>query len=164
MHSQVHLNELRVPACVVNISHQAQVDADYLLNITDLEVWESQHGVIPADAAVLIYTGWAAHWASEIAYRNTDSETIMHFPAISAEAATVLVERDIAGIGIDTLSPDTGVNGKFPVHELILGADKYIIENLTNLHQLPPTGATIMALPLKIKEAAEAPARVIGYF
>ena len=161
---QLHLSELKVAACVVDISHSAKKNVDYLLSVSDLEAWESQYGIIPTGAAVLIYTGWAVHWNSKIAYRNTDNETIMHFPTISAEAASVLVERDIAGIGIDTLSPDTGVNDKFPVHELILGADKYIIENLTNLHQLPPTGATITALPVKIKGAAEAPARVIGHF
>ena len=72
-----------------------------------------------------------------------------------------LAEKNIVGIGIDTLSPD-GSNMSFPVHHKILGAGKYIIENLCHLEKLPAVGARVMALPLKIKNGSEAPCRVIA--
>ena len=65
------------------------------------------------------------------------------------------------GIGIDTLSPD-GSHMGFPVHKIILGAGLYILENLCRLDKLPAIGAKIMALPMKIKNGSEAPARVIA--
>ena len=86
----------------------------------------------------------------------------MHFPSFSAKATELLIERNIAGIGIDTLSPDTGALGMFPAHQIMLSAGKFIIENLTNLKLLPAFGAQIIALPLKIKDGPESPARVIA--
>lgn len=64
-------------------------------------------------------------------------------------------------IGIDTLSPDAG--GKdFPVHRVILGAGKYIVENIANAAAVPPTGAKILIMPVKIKDGTEAPVRLVA--
>lgn len=65
------------------------------------------------------------------------------------------------GLGIDTLSPDRPNEG-YPVHRTLLSAGKYIIENIANSEQLPPTGSFVLALPLKIRQATEAPMRLIG--
>ena len=73
----------------------------------------------------------------------------------------VLKKREIAGLVIDTPSPDKPEDG-YPVHSLLLGANKYIVENATNLKLLPINGAFILALPLKIKDGIEAPVRLIG--
>jgi kynurenine formamidase len=48
------------------------------------------------------------------------------------------------------------------VHKQLLGAGKYILENVTNLEGLPAKGSFILALPLKIKGGTEAPVRLIG--
>ena len=72
-----------------------------------------------------------------------------------------LLARNIAGIGIDTLSPDRPDSG-FPVHQLLLGADKYIIENVANPQQMPKTGGFALVLPMKIQGATEAPTRLVG--
>jgi kynurenine formamidase len=64
-------------------------------------------------------------------------------------------------LGIDTFSSDTGENG-FPVHRAILGADKYLVENVANAELLPATGAKVLVLPPKIKDATEAPLRLIA--
>jgi len=74
----------------------------------------------------------------------------------------MLLERSIAGIGIDTLSCDRGDQG-FPVHRVILGAGKYLVENIANAKELPPTGGRILVLPLKLKHGTEAPVRLVAF-
>ena len=73
----------------------------------------------------------------------------------------MLLERGITGIGTDTLSVDTGLQ-EFPVHRAVLGAGKYLVENIANAKQLPATGAKILILPMKIKDGTEAPIRLIA--
>lgn len=71
------------------------------------------------------------------------------------------MSRGIVGLGIDTLSPDRLDDG-YPVHRILLNSGRYIVENIANSEQLPPTGSFVMAFPLKIKQATEAPMRLIG--
>ena len=58
----------------------------------------------------------------------------------------------------------TGSGGArgFPVHHVVLGADRYIIENLHLPDELPPRGATAVVAPMKVEGAPEAPARVFA--
>ena len=82
------------------------------------------------------------------------------FPSISREAAMFLIDHEVSGIGIDTLAPDKPKDGFF-VHKLFLEKNKLIIENA---NKLPRTGGQIIALPLKVKDATEAPIRLIAMF
>lgn len=87
-------------------------------------------------------------------YRND-----LQFPSVHEEVAALLVERGISGLGTDTLSADAG--GKaFPVHRLILGYERYLVENIANAELLPPTGATALVMPMKIFGGTEAPIRI----
>ena len=83
------------------------------------------------------------------------------FPSISKEAALLLLERNVAGIGIDTLSPDRPDSG-FPVHEIMLSHGKSIIENVANAKAMPPMGGFSLAMPIKTEGGTEAPIRLIG--
>ncbi len=83
------------------------------------------------------------------------------FPSVSLEAAKVLLERDVSALGIDVLSPDRTEDG-FKVHQVFLGLGKILIENAANLDNMPPIGAFVMALPIKIKDGTEAPVRLVG--
>jgi kynurenine formamidase len=84
------------------------------------------------------------------------------FPSISRDAGKLLLhDRNICGIGIDTLSPDRPDDG-YAIHELFLGASKFIIENVANARSLAPVGDTILALPLKTDGLTEAPIRLIA--
>jgi kynurenine formamidase len=74
----------------------------------------------------------------------------------------LLAERDVAGIGIDTLSLDPGNDLSFPVHNVILAANKYQIENLNNLDALPARGAVAVVGVLPFCDGSQAQARVIG--
>jgi len=159
MIDDIPLDKLIVPACVIDVSSKAS--EDYHISADDIAAFEKQHGQIPAGCLVIGNTGWHRHWIEPKKYRNLDPHNVMHFPGFSLEAAQLLLERNIVGIAIDTLSPD-GADTTFPVHKIILGAGKYIIENIANIEKLPPTGAYVFALPLKIHDAVEAPMRIIG--
>lgn len=157
--SLIPVEKLYAPCCVIDVSKKAH--EDYFISKEDIEAYEKENGKIPEGAFVAGYTGWSKHWLNPSKYRSPDSKGKVHCPGFSEEAAQLLLDRQIVGIGIDSLSPD-GSNDDFPVHQLILGAGKYIIENLTNLQEMPQKGANILLAPLKIKDGTESPIRAIG--
>ncbi len=152
--SDIPLKKLISVCRVIDVSDH--VNDNYSVTTDDVSSFEKKYGTIPDGAFVIIYTGWDQRWNQPEKYRN---EKI--FPNISIEAAKLLLSRGIVGIGIDTLSPDA-FGSDFPVHQLILGAGKYIIENVANAKQLDPTDSYIFALPMKIMDGTEAPVRLIG--
>lgn len=157
--ADIPLQQLIVPACVMNIADKAH--ADYLITAEDIEDFENMHGKIPANSLFIAYTGWSQYWQQPQRYRNPDANNVLHFPAYSTASAELLIARDVAGIAIDTLSPDS-TDLTFPVHQIILGAGKYIVENVANAQLLPPTGAEILVMPLKIDEGTESPLRLVA--
>jgi kynurenine formamidase len=160
--SDLQCNELIGPAVILDVREKVNIDCNHTINKSDIDAWEKQHGLIPQKAIVLGLTGWDKLWSDAKRYLNCDDNGIMHFPGFSKEAAEILLSRKISGIGIDTLSIDVGNVTKLEAHHIILGNDKYQIENLTNLDKLPPKGAIIFVMPIKIKNGAEAPARVFA--
>lgn len=160
--SNLRADELIAKACVIDVREQVGNNADYKIGAIDIINWEKQYGLIPEKSVVLGLTGWSKHWNSISHYLNKDDQEVMHFPGFSKKAAEILIMRNVAGLGIDTISIDAGIANDFIVHKLILGNDKFQIENLVNLEQLPMAGAFIVALPIKIKGGVEAPARVIA--
>jgi kynurenine formamidase len=111
----------------------------------------------------LVRSGWATRWPHPDRYRN-DADGVLRFPAISAEAAHLLVkERGVVGLGVDTLSADNGEATDSPCHRLVHAAGGYIIENLANLEQLPESGSFIVIAPLPIVGGTGAPARVMAF-
>ncbi len=80
---------------------------------------------------------------------------------ISKEAALLLLEREIVGLGIDTFSADKA-DSDYPVHRALLGAGKYLVENIAYAEQLPAVGGYSMALPILTVGGTEAPIRLIG--
>lgn len=142
------------PCAVIDVSEQAH--EDFRLEKGHIESWEGAHGKLSKNSFFLIRTGWDRFFKDRSRYRNN-----LAFPSVTTEAANYLLEKEVVGIGIDTLSPDLPKDG-YPVHEAILGAGKYIIENVANAGALPPVGSQILALPLKIVGATEAPMRLIA--
>lgn len=158
--AEIPLEQLIAPLCLVDISRHA--DADYQLSLGDLAAYEHIYGPITAGSIVVAYTGWSRFWSEPVRYRGLEkSSGVRRFPSISAQAAQRLVELDVAGIGIDTLSPDSS-DPNFPVHQTLLGAGKFILENLANCDQLPAAGAYLVALPLKMEGVTESAVRAIG--
>lgn len=155
---QIPLQQCFVPACVLDL--REKMDSDLFVSPQDIETYEGRYGKIPPNALVIARTGWEAFWNTPGRYRNPDSGGKMHFPGFSEAAAKALIQRNIAGIGIDTLSPDGSNVERFPVHLAILGAGKYILENLAHLDRIPPAGAYAICLPPKARDATESIVRV----
>lgn len=150
------LQTLISPCIVVNTSQEAH--EKYIIDMETVINFEKQNHVIWKNAFVIFYTGWSRFWNQPEKYRNNHS-----FPSIGKEVAEYLLSKDIAGIGIDTLSPDRPESG-YPVHQILLGAGKYIVENIANASLLPPTGSFVFVLPLQVNQGTEAPVRLLGMF
>ena len=153
------------PIIVVDISERATSDNDAALSVDDLLAWETEHGAIPDRAFVAMYSGWESRLGDPDTYINLDGEGIQHYPGFDPDAASFLVEeRNIVGIGVDTLSQDPGNSEDFATHVTILGAGKYAIENVANLALLPPVGANVIVGGPKHEHASGGPTRLFGVF
>ena len=151
------------PACVVDVRDAVATDPDYRVTVADLEGFSEAHGPLPRGCFVFFHTGWASRWPSQKQFSNEDAEGVMHFPGISLEAARfLLAEVHPVGVGIDTPCIEYGPTEDFVVHRLVLGASLYILENVANLEVLPPRGAAVIALPLKLLGGSGSPARVLA--
>lgn len=162
---QITLQQLIGPAVVIDVSSACEKNADYLASAEDIAAWEKKHKKIPAGSIVLFRTGWSARWPDKKRYMGTDKPgdvAGLHFPGISPAAAKVLLDRKIHGVGIDTASIDYGQSKDFETHRTLYEAGLYGLENVANLEKLPATGATLIALPMKIAGGTGAPVRIIA--
>ncbi|MBW4682886.1 MAG: cyclase family protein [Microcoleus vaginatus WJT46-NPBG5] len=150
---------LVVSAVVINIRTQSTTNPDYALTIADVLAWEQQHGKILAGSVVLLYTGWLEKWLNPVAFLNE-----MHFPGFAAETTRFLLdERQIAGVGIDTHGVD-GSDTTFATNRQVLKRQGIVLENLTNLDRLPPTGTTLVIGILRLREGSGSPAAVMAFY
>jgi kynurenine formamidase len=109
---------------------------------------------------VLLRTGWAQRWSEPVRYSNHDLQGVPRVPGFSVAALAFLVEeRQIRGLGLDTLLPRDAVPGDPGLR--IAPPEVWRLENLANLDRLPVKGAKLIIAPLRL-EAASAPARVIA--
>ena len=104
--------------------------------------------------AVLLYTGWDAHW-------RTDRYALGH-PFLTRAAAESLAESDAALVGIDSLNIDDDTDGARPAHTILLGAGIPIVEHLCDLGALPDQGFRFFAVPVKVKGMGSFPVRAFG--
>ena len=155
------------PAVVIDMSAEVEANPDALLTSAHLSGWESRHQEIPDGAWVLVRTGWDSRFSDPVAYKNADDDGMSHVPGISKDAADFLTQqRDILGVGVETVGTDAGLAGTFdppfPNHNIMHGAGRMGLTSLTNLDQLPEAGAIVIALPLKIEGGSGSPVRVVA--
>src|SRR5215467_11042499 len=89
--------------------------------------------------AVLVRTGWDAHW-------RTDQYFEGH-PFLTRDAAEYLVAAGVTLVGIDSLNIDDTGDLTRPVHSLLLAAEIPIVEHLRGLSQLPDDDFRFFAVP-----------------
>jgi kynurenine formamidase len=154
---ELTLEKLCIEICVVDMTEELHPFAQ--ISLEDFKNFEKVYGKIPKGSVVLGNTGWSRYWKTPEKYRGK-SESLA-FPSIQPEVGKLLLEREIVGLGIDALSPDP-YESEYPLHVQLLGADKFILENLTNLDKLPKKGANLIALPLKVAKGTESPIRAIA--
>jgi kynurenine formamidase len=152
------------PACVIDCSAQCAEAPDFLLTPEFIAAWEAEHGTIPAGAWVLMRTDWSKRRGAD-AFLNV-GEDGPHSPGFHKAASELLVARDVLGVGVETVGTDAGQAGRFdppfPNHTIMHGAGKFGLASLCNLDQLPPTGAVVIAAPLKIVDGSGSPLRVLA--
>jgi arylformamidase len=106
--------------------------------------------------AVLIHTGWDAHWNTEKYYE--------HRPYLTAGAAEYLIDCDVKLVGIDSHNIDSTAGKSRPVHTTLLDAEILIVEHLCNLYVLPTEGFTFSAIPPNFKGVGTFPVRAMVKF
>jgi kynurenine formamidase len=159
---EIPARKLFGPAVVLDVRAESAKDADYRVTAARVKEWENRHGRIPESAIVLLRTGWASRWPDVQRYRNQDAQARMHFPGYSVEAANLLVERKVSGLGCDTLSIDYGASEDFAVHRAVLGAGLYQLENLADLTEVPEAGAFLVVAPIKLEGGSGGAVRVFA--
>ncbi len=152
------------PAAVIDVVAEVAANPDFLLTPTRIEAWEREHGRIPRGAWVLLHTGWSRRTGAAFINADTDGP---HSPGFDAAASRLLAhDRDVLGVGVETIGTDAGQAGRFdppfPNHAIMHGAGKFGLASLCNLDQLPPTGAIVIAAPLRIVQGSGSPLRVLA--
>ena len=164
---QIPLQQLVGDAAVIDVSAAAAAQPDYQVAIADLEAWEKTHGTLNG-TIVLIRTDYSKRWPDAARYLGTAERgeaavPKLHFPGLHPDAAKWLVaNRTVKAVGIDTASLDYGQSRLFETHRVLYERNIPGLENLASLERLPARGATLIALPMKIKGGSGAPLRAIA--
>jgi kynurenine formamidase len=153
------------PACVIDCSREAAANADFLLTVDFVKLWEDTHGRIEPRSWLLMRTDWSKR-TDRAAFQNFD-ETGQHTPGPDADVVRFLIdERDVIGFGSECIGTDAGQGANlrppYPCHSYMHGSGRYGLQCLANLDQLPPTGAVIFCPPLKIRNGSGSPLRVLA--
>ena len=153
------------PACVIDATKEVAKDNDFLLLPEHVTAWEAAHGRIPAGSWVLLRTDWSKR-KDATSFLNVGPDG-PHSPGFHKTTSELLADdRDVLGVGVETVGTDAGQAGMFdppfPNHTIMHGAGKFGLASLRNLDQLPPTGAVVIAAPLKIVNGSGSPLRVLA--
>ncbi|MFG3709945.1 cyclase family protein [Micromonospora sp. NPDC047730] len=111
-----------------------------------------------AGRAVLLHTGWDAHF-------GTDRYSAPEAPHLTGEGARALVEAGAALVGIDSINIDDmspAAAGERPAHSTLLAAGVPIVEHLTGLDALPPSGFRFTAAPPMVAGMGTFPVRAFA--
>jgi kynurenine formamidase len=155
----IPLASLVRPAVKLDVRAWVGDNADTIIGADVILELEERDGAIEAGTAVLVHTGWDAYWRDPSDYLGAPS---LAFPGLGADAAGLLVQRGVVGLGIDTLGVDPGSSQDFAVHHTTLPAGMWHLEGLIGLEHVPARGAWIVVAPLNLVAGSGAPARVFA--
>ncbi len=159
------VSQFLAPLAVIDVSARAEADPDTQLMPDDILAWEAANGPLPAGAFVAMYSGWGAKIDDPEAFINLDAANVLHFPGFHPDATALLVEeREITGIGVDTLSLDYGASTDFGSHVILLQSGRYGLEGLAALETVPAAGGLVIVGGPKFMAASGGPSRVLALF
>jgi arylformamidase len=144
---EIGLERLVTDALTIDVSHR---DPHGAIPLAELEPHLDK--VRPGDI-VFLYSDNARNYGSEAYW------TGWSYP--DADASRALIERGISAIGFDGPSADPVDSTTFDLHQIWLGSGRMILENVSNLDQLPERVQIVVA-PMKVAEANGAPARIFA--
>jgi kynurenine formamidase len=163
---QIELREMILPLVVIDCSKEAAANPDYTITMERVRQWEKEHGAIPEGAFVAMRTDWSKRWPSPEKMANKDADGVSHYPGWSREVLEYLYEeRKITASGHEPTDTDPGIatsKGDYSLETYLLGRDKYQIELLANLDQVPESGAIVFVTFPKPKNGSGFPARVFA--
>lgn len=163
---QIDLKEMICPMVVLDIHEQVAANPDYCVSMKDVKAWEARHGKVPTHAFVALRTDWSKRWPDAAAMDNKDTSGTAHYPGWSMEVLKYLYETcGITASGHETTDTDPGVattKDDYALETYILSQDHYQIELLTNLDQVPESGALAVVTFPKPENGSGFPARVFA--
>jgi kynurenine formamidase len=160
---KIPAGQLVVPLAVIDVAEKAARNPDYVIGRQDLAAWEVKHGELPDGCCVAMHSGWSRYAVDPAKFGGTDASGVFHFPGIDPTATEwLLKERRVVGLAVDTLSLDPGYTKEFKTHALWLPAGRWGLENVANLDQVPPIGATLVVGAPKVIGATGGPARIFA--
>lgn len=162
----IPVREMVLPFVVIDVSKKVEQNPDYQITMGDVQAWEAKYGKIPANSFVVMRTDWSKRWPNPEKMRNADEKGIAHYPGWSKEVLTYLYEaRRITASGHETTDTDPGIatsTNDYSLETYILSQDKYQIELLTNVDQVPEYGAIAIVTFAKPRKGSGFPARVFA--
>jgi arylformamidase len=138
---------------VMNNIHLLNISKSSNQLITTEDIINSNTDIKENDS-IIFSTGWEHNYNSDD-YMSSN-------PGLSQDAATYLSDKKINAVAIDSPSIDSGLESKFPVHQILLKNDVLIIENICNLTQIDKKILKLIAIPLKLRGATGSPIRALA--
>jgi kynurenine formamidase len=163
---EIPVSELILPLVVIDVHKKVENNPDYVLTLDDIHEWENRHGPIPQGSFVAMRTDWSKRWTSEAEMQNRDTRGVAHYPGWSIETLRYLYEvRNITASGHETTDTDPGLSVSKDTYDLesfILKHNRYQVELLANLDQVPEAGGVVFVGVPKVKRGSGFPARAIA--
>lgn len=145
---QISVKEMILPFVVIDVHEKVAKNPDYTITMEDIKDWEKRHGPIPEGAFVAMRTDWCRRWPNRKAMQNKDADGIAHYPGWSLDVLRYLYEdRKITASGHETTDTDPGIatsKNDYSLETYILKQNRYQIELLTNLDEVPERGALVV--------------------
>jgi len=158
---EVPVTDMFLPLVVLDVRAAVSGDPGFAAGPHVLAAHEAEHGRIPPRAFVALLTGWGARWSDADAMGNGGVS-----PGWTPELVELLVRtREVTAIGHDTTDTDPGAvvaAGAVPAETAILAADRWQLELMAGLDQVPPRGALIVATWPKPRGGTGFPARAFA--
>lgn len=163
---EIPVTEMLAPLRVLDARADVDADPDFAAGRALVEAHEAEHGRIPEGAFVALHTGWGARWPDAEAMRNPGADGVNHSPGWDVAALELLVaERGVVAVGHDVTDTDPGAlvsAGQTPAETYVLGADRWQVELMAGLDQVPPSGALVLVTWPKPEGGSGFPARAIA--
>lgn len=165
--SKVSQKERVLPLYVIHLEEKVAETPGYAVTVQDIKDFEAKYGEIPAGSFVAFSSRWYKRFNRPEDFKNVDENGVEHTPGWSIPALEYLSRiRNVTAIGHETLNTDSGVEaaaaGFLDAEYYWLAEDKYQVELMANLDQVPPVGSIIFIGVPHIKDSPGFPAEVFA--
>ena len=159
---KIPAEDLVLPLAVIDIKAKAARDPLAQVTLEDVKAWENKNGRIPERACLAMNSGWAHH-VNTPKFKNPNADGAHQQPAFHIDAIKfIMEERNVVSIAVDTFSFDNLHSPEYDVHYAWLGDERWGIEVVNNLDDVPAVGATIIVGQPKIQGGTGGPNRVMA--